>query len=490
VWRADRADEPVTWTAYRADDVGQELAPPVEHPDGSWRTEGVIARPGILVYREGGRDVRELVTADVLHEPEHIQQLRDVVVTLEHPTELVNTTNQERFNAGNISGEIRILSDGSIAGPIILRRADLLDAVRTRQKTELSEGYKAEIVNTPGNHPLFGPYDRIQVKRTPNHVAVTGRARGGRALALRLDATSSDIESMFVASVSQPTTGGAEGAAQESTVKTPGQLALEYIQRTAVALRLDSMNEEEAAAKAMEILRGAAGIDGRISKALGEAASIEDLRAQEASLKKMLAKVQGDLGMAEAEKTRLTQSNVAMKEELDSTKADMAKMVEPEVAVAQAMDGVMPPEGQPRLDSAKEQALRQRILGSVQRREAATTLARSLRLDAKTLGLDPATAPMSDLNRALADRLDSAYAKSASAEALDALVQLRARDAKNLQARLDSGDDSLDPGLLGLNFSGAKTEVRQDTDGGQDAGASFSFPALSLLVVDRPASTT
>jgi hypothetical protein len=53
--------------------------------------------------------------------------------------------------------------------------------------------------------------------------------------------------------------------------------------------------------------------------------------------------------------------------------ADMAKMVEPEVAVAQAMDGVMPPEGQPRLDSAKEQALRQRILGSVQRREAAAT---------------------------------------------------------------------------------------------------------------------
>lgn len=479
-WRADRADDVATWSAYRADDVGEELAPPVEHPDGSWRTEGIIARPGVLVYREGGREVRELVTEDVLHDPEHLRLLGSVVVTLEHPTELVDTTNQDRFNAGNISGEIRVLSDGSIAGPIILRRDDLLNAVRTRAKTELSEGYRADLANTPGTHPKYGAYDRIQVKRVPNHVAVTGRARGGRTLAIRLDASSTDFEPMLVSSVSQPTTGGAERAAQESSVKTPGQLALEYIQRTATALRLDGMSEDEAATKAMEILQGAAGIDARIGKALGPAATIDDLRAQEASLKKMLAKVQGDLGMAEAEKARLTQVNTEMKAELDSTKADMAKMVEPEVAVAQAMDGMMPPEGQPRLDSAKEQALRARIVGSVQRRERAQALVRSLRLDAAALGLDPATAPMAKLNRVLAERLDSDYAKTASDEAIDAMVQLRARDAKALQSRMDSGEDTLDPGLLGLNFGGSGSGVRQDAD-----NAPVVMPAPSLFLNGR-----
>lgn len=485
-WRADRADDGATWSAYRADDVGEELAPPVEHPDGSWRTEGVIARPGVLVYREGGREVRELVTEDVLHDPEHLRLLASVVVTLEHPSELVDTTNQERFNAGNISGEIRVLSDGSIAGPIILRRADLVRAVQTRAKTELSEGYRADLVNTPGTHPKYGDYDRIQVKRIPNHVAVTGRARGGRTLAIRLDASSTDFEPMFVSSVSQPTTGSAKRAAEESPVNTPGQSALEFIQRTVAALRLDAMSEEEASTKAMEILQGAAGIDARIGKALGPAASIDDLRAQKTALEKALAKVQGDLGVVDAEKARLTQANAEMKEELDSVKADMNKMVEPEVAVAQAMDGMMPAEGQPRLDSARAQALRDRIVGSVQRRERAQALVKSLRLDAASLGFDPATAPMAQLNRKLAERLDSEYAKTASDEAIDAMVQLRARDAKALQSRMDSGEDTIDPGLLGLNFGGGNggSGTRQDS-----ADAPVALPAPSLFLNGRhPAS--
>ena len=54
VSREDRADDGATWTAYRADDVGSELAPPVAHPDGSWRTEGIVARPRTELRTRGG----------------------------------------------------------------------------------------------------------------------------------------------------------------------------------------------------------------------------------------------------------------------------------------------------------------------------------------------------------------------------------------------------------------------------------------------------
>lgn len=485
-WRKDRADDGATWTAYRADDVGSELAPPVAHPDGSWRTEGIVARPGVLIYREGGREIRELVPDEVLHDEEHLRLLRDVVVTLEHPSQMVNPTNQEQLNAGNLGGEVRKLSDGSIAAPIILRRADLLDAVKSRLKTELSEGYRAEISNTPGTHPQYGEYDRVQVKRIPNHVAVTGRARGGRTLAIRLDA-SGDCEPMLIASVSHPQPGGAPRIAKETPVKTASQLALEFIMAQAGGLRLDAMSEEEAAAKAMEIVQGASNIDVRIGKALGQAATLDELRSHAASLEKALNKVRGDLTMAEAEKARLTQEGAAMKTEMDTMKADMAKVVEPEAAVAQAMDGMMPADDKPRLDSARAQSLNSMIMRSLAQRQRAADLISAKRLDTKELGIDVMSDPIAKVNKAIAARFDSEYAKAdANPAEIEAVLKIQHAALKNESATRNDSATGAAKGYDFLRFNGNASQERRDSAGGGQAVKASNIPLGSCLTETRP----
>lgn len=415
----------------------------------------------MLIYREGGREVRELVPEEVLYDEEHLRLLRDVVVTLEHPDQMVNPTNQERFNAGNISGEVRKLADGSIGAPIILRRDDLLNAVKTRAKTELSEGYRAEIRNESGVHPVYGPYDRVQTKRVPNHVAVTGRARGGRTLAIRLDADG-DSEPMPVASLAQPQPRTAPSGRKETAVKTPALMALQHLVDGFGKVRLDNMSEEEASAKAMEVLQGAAGIDGRITKALGQAASMDEMRAQKAALEKALAKVQGDLATVETEKARLTQANAEMKTELDAAKADMAKVIEPEMAVAQALDGDMPTDPLKRMDNARADSLAERIHKSLAARARAHDIVVAKGFDVKTLGVNLAKDPLRKVNQAVAARFDSEYAK-ADANPAEIEARLKMEHAALKATRNDSADPKTN-GMDFLRFDGMVGADRRDSE--------------------------
>jgi hypothetical protein len=153
-------------------------------------------------------------------------------------------------------------------------------------------------------------------------------------------------------------------------------------------------------------------------------------------------------------------------------------MMEPVAAVAQAMDGVMPPEGSPRLDAAAEKAVRDRVAASSAKRERAALVMKGVNLDAKELGLDIATAPLVKLHRAIADRMDAAFAKTASDEAIEGMLQARANDIKRqAQSRLDGENLDGDDGLLGLSFDGRIDGTRNDA---ADAGGGHILPTPSL----------
>lgn len=480
VWRQDRADEGTTWSAVRADDSGDELALPVEHPDGFWRTEGIVARPGILIYREGGREIRELVPDEVLHDPEHLALLCDVIVTNEHPPELVSRENQDQFNAGNLSGEPRVLSDGPIASKIILRDPELIEAVRSKAKTELSVGYRVEVENTPGTHPKYGAYDRVQTKRMPNHVAVVPRGRAGRTAAIRLDA-SGEVAPMPVASVSQPNLSGASGAAKENPVASvlfKDVLLLKSI-LPGLAIRED-MSDEEIKAKVNEELAASGTLVSSLRKVLGTSTGVEELQNKLNAVQGVANELTTQLAQAKASEERYKQQMAEVKTELDSAKAAApAPMVEPVAAVAQAMDGVMPPEGSPRLDAATEKAVRDRVAASLAKRERAAVVMKGVNLDAKALGLDVTTAPLAKLNRAIAERTDAAFAKNASDETIDVLLEVRATEIKKqAQSRLDGANLDHDDGLLGLSFDGRVDGTRNDA--AEAGGASHILPTPSL----------
>lgn len=178
--RTDSAD---TWQ-HRAD-RGALLAPRVR-PDGTLLVEGYAAREGVLDYRRADGTVRrELVpTATLL---DAAKGLARAPVTLEHPAGgMVTPENSGDLLVGDVDGEVAVEDGGFVRVKMAVRRRDAIDAVRAG-KQELSPGYRVQLDETPGVHPVHGRYDAIQTKREYNHLAIVDRARGGAEVRLRAD---------------------------------------------------------------------------------------------------------------------------------------------------------------------------------------------------------------------------------------------------------------------------------------------------------------
>ena len=156
-------------------------------PAGTLLVEGYAAREGVLEYRSAdGKIRRELVPAETLRAS--AGGLARAPVTLEHPVEDVSPQNYERLGVGDTDGEVSVERGGFVRVRLAVRRADAISAIKAG-KQELSPGYRVRIDNTPGEHPVHGRYDCVQVERQYNHLAIVDQARGGREVRLRADAS-------------------------------------------------------------------------------------------------------------------------------------------------------------------------------------------------------------------------------------------------------------------------------------------------------------
>ena len=166
-----------------------------ERADGSILAHGVLARPGIYVYRRAdGTSYRELVDDSVLADPDWLAAVARGVVTLEHPPEPVNPDNLSRYSVGDADGDVDTDDRGFVRIKIAARRADAVSALRGGTRG-LSPGYTVRVDDTPGVHPRYGAYDTRQVKRlSNNHIAICQYPRGGSACSLRVDAV--EVEPM------------------------------------------------------------------------------------------------------------------------------------------------------------------------------------------------------------------------------------------------------------------------------------------------------
>ncbi|TXH44874.1 MAG: DUF2213 domain-containing protein [Desulfurellales bacterium] len=166
--------------ALRFDDVPPalraKLAPPSQTPQGTWRVEGVVAVEGVRAYPWGG----ELVRADALKDPEFLASLAGLILTDEHPEELVSGGTARRVDTGE-----RVLSarwdDGAKAVIAVFEVKDKGGAAG------LSIGlHPVEVKAGEGTHD-GARYVAEQVRLRANHVARTPRPRVTNA-GLRLDA--------------------------------------------------------------------------------------------------------------------------------------------------------------------------------------------------------------------------------------------------------------------------------------------------------------
>ncbi len=101
-------------------------------------------------------------------------------VTIDHPNEMVDSTNWRELGVGEINGDI--VRDGEfVRVPLIVRDAKAVEKVNTTHK-QLSMGYSCVIDATPGETPAGAAYDAVQRSIKINHIAAVRAARGGPEL--------------------------------------------------------------------------------------------------------------------------------------------------------------------------------------------------------------------------------------------------------------------------------------------------------------------
>lgn len=169
-----------------------ELAPPTVTPEGFLIAEGVIARAGVMHYvHADGTVTRELVPPEELAAPASLATLARKPTTIEHPPEHITADNVKTYEVGDVGESPRFVPDdaggGALRALICVRAREGIEAIRNGGKSGLSPGYTCRIDETPGTHPIFGPYDAIQRDRVYNHVAHTDSPRGGPTVRLRVD---------------------------------------------------------------------------------------------------------------------------------------------------------------------------------------------------------------------------------------------------------------------------------------------------------------
>lgn len=136
-------------------------------------------RTGIQDYRAhelglmGNHIVKVMRPESEVFAKDSLQSFSHAPVTIDHPTELVDSNNWKELAVGEIGGEV--LRDGEfLAVPLILKDAAAIKAVNDG-KRELSAGYTADMIEAPAN----SGYDFIQTNIRINHLAIVDAARAG-----------------------------------------------------------------------------------------------------------------------------------------------------------------------------------------------------------------------------------------------------------------------------------------------------------------------
>jgi hypothetical protein len=155
--------------------------------EGFLKGTATVARSGILEYVENGKTVRELIRPEELAKADSIKTLEMKPITNDHPSvKLITPQNYKQFAVGH-TGD-RIDCDGAVLqASVIVSDSSAISDVEARGKRELSCGYVCDLKEEPG---IFEGqrYDREQLNRRYNHVAICDLGRAGAIASLHLDA--------------------------------------------------------------------------------------------------------------------------------------------------------------------------------------------------------------------------------------------------------------------------------------------------------------
>lgn len=173
-------------------------------PEGYLKAWAKIARVGVQKYRnDDGSDRYEYRPPEEVAKIASLKTFSEVPVSYEHPPIMLSAENAKQNTIG-WTGEKVVYNGGFVETSIKIIDADAIKTVLSGEKEELSAGYSCLIEMTPGVTASGEYYDCIQRNIQGNHVAITGKARGGKELRL-LDSRSDSFNNWQESLISFPT---------------------------------------------------------------------------------------------------------------------------------------------------------------------------------------------------------------------------------------------------------------------------------------------
>jgi len=156
-------------------------------PEGYLRAWATIARTGVQLYTDADGSIRKEYRPDEeVGSAESLASFAGKVVTLEHPSVLLDSANTKEHQIGFTGTEV-VYDNGFVRAVMTITDKASIEKILRKDVQEVSAGYRVDYDPTPGVTPDGEHYDGIQRSISGNHVAVVRRGRAGPQVKLHLD---------------------------------------------------------------------------------------------------------------------------------------------------------------------------------------------------------------------------------------------------------------------------------------------------------------
>lgn len=157
----------------------------VRTPEGYIKGSAIVTRTGVFKYIDNQGNVRlELRHPDDILEEDSLDSLKQIPITVEHPTVLVDSTNVKQLGVG-LTGETVKVDGENIKTTVTITSIDGVEAINSG-KEGLSLGYTLDLEEEEGIYN-GQPYTHRQKNIRYNHLAIVERARAGANARLNFD---------------------------------------------------------------------------------------------------------------------------------------------------------------------------------------------------------------------------------------------------------------------------------------------------------------
>lgn len=153
--------------------------------EGYIKGTAIVTRTGIFKYVDNQGNIRlELRHPEDVLEEDSLESLKQIPITVEHPTVLVDSSNVKQLGVG-LTGETVKVDGENIKTTVTITSIDGVEAINSG-KEELSLGYTLDLEEEEGIYN-GQPYTHRQKNIRYNHLAIVERGRAGANARLNFD---------------------------------------------------------------------------------------------------------------------------------------------------------------------------------------------------------------------------------------------------------------------------------------------------------------